>query len=879
VHDNALATPLDPQLNPAVAQPTDLLTIPVGLYDLSAIRRSLEITTVVGHVYELRTTGKVYSGYYNDFDEMAKDAARLSHTPGVTGVFITINPVLPELLARTNNTVALAQRGISTSDKEVLRRTTFVIDIDSVVRAAGISATEAEKEVTFSKAQEVRAYLDSIGFPVPLFADSGNGNHLRFDIDLPNDAPSKKLLENALKGLALKFNDAATKVDTTLFNASRICKIYGTRSAKGADMPDRPWRITRIIEEGSGIVVTREQLEKLAALLPTKQTSIKKSLLVQSTSTDANAHDWTPEEVEAMMAAFGLMHKGRAEYGDGFKWQLDACIFDSSHQGTDAVLYLFRNDTGTFYFTYKCSHDSCQQFKGRTQFITELKKQNPEVEVDFHDKPSSLHVGTATIESHDDPDDMFVAKYGYTDSGNGNLFVKHNKDRVRFCPSLNHAGWFVWNGQRWEQDPLKQVTEYARTVMNDMLMSATAKFTTLAANNPARQTAEAAMKWARASLSHRRIQDMLAQAGAGTDLCVAGDIFDARPELLNLQNGTLNLDTSDFYPARKEDLLTQISNVSYTLGAICPRWQKFLNEVTEGDIETQNYLQRVFGYMLTGDQREQCFFVFYGRGGTGKGVFWRTLQGMLGDYFSTASMGLFVNSGSQQAVGEAASPAKAALAGKRVVVTSELDEGVRFNEALLKLVTGGDSLTARKLHQPPFTFQPQCKPVFMTNYLPRTSDFSGGLEQRLRIVKFNRQFRDTADEVKDLHKTFVAEYDGILQWALAGLKEVREHGLQEPASVKENVKAYMRNENAVSRWLDERTVPCPDELLAVEAYKDFHLWSDFGNEACKKRSNKWFYSQLEDLGIDSRHSMGGTMVKGFRLRSSVPSVTVTVGKQ
>lgn len=472
----------------------------------------------------------------------------------------------------------------------------------------------------------------------------------------------------------------------------------------------------------------------------------------------------------------------------------------------------------------------------------------------------------------------FVVPYGQTDSGNGQLFVRFNKDRALYCPSLNHAGWFVWDGQRWAQDPLKQVTEYARAVMNAMLVTATKKFASTSAENPIHSAAEYAMKWAKASLSHRRIQDMLAEASAGTELCVEGDIFDARPELLNLQNGTLNLDNGEFYPARKEDLLTQIANVSYTLGATCPLWQKFLDEVTEGDKEIQNYLRRVFGYMLTGDQREQCFFVFYGRGGTGKGVFWRTLQGMIGDYFATASRGLFVNSGSQQTVGEAASPATAALAGKRVVVTSELDEGVQFTVDLLKAVTGGDSITARKLHQLPFTFLPQCKPVFMTNYLPRTTDFSGGLEQRLRIVKFNRQFRDTADEVKDLYKTFVAEYDGILQWALQGLKEVREHGLQEPASVKENVKAYMHNENAVSRWLDERTVACSDEILALAAYTDFHIWAEFGNEFGKKKSNKWFYSQLETLGVEAGKSRLGVVLRGLRLRTSVPSVTVTVGK-
>jgi len=102
---------------------------------------------------------------------------------------------------------------------------------------------------------------------------------------------------------------------------------------------------------------------------------------------------------------------------------------------------------------------------------------------------------------------------------------------------------------------------------------------------------------------------MLSQAGQGTSICVTGDAFDAKLELLNLQNGTVNLDTGEFYQARREDMLTQIANVAYDTNALCPRWERFVSEALESDLETVRYLQRVTGYLLTGSQREQCFLM------------------------------------------------------------------------------------------------------------------------------------------------------------------------------------------------------------------------------------------------------------------------------
>ena len=357
----------------------------VLLSDEPEIRRSLSVMLRPGHVYELRTVGKTWSGYFDDFDKMAEEAACLSGADGIEGVYCTINPCDPNLLARAANRVKWAKPGNTTSDREIVRRFTFLIDVDSATRPTGISATEEEKKKTLVKALEVKEYLESRGWPKPLFADSGNGNHLRFRVDLPNDERSKQLLGNCLAALAAEFNDGDNKIDTKVFNASRICKIYGTLAAKGDDVPSRPHRICCILEEGDSANATLEQLQALADdYTPTKagakaaQTSgVKRGGLVISNL----RYRYTPEEIEALLDAYGVERSEKMDYEKGFKWQI-TCIFDPSHRKPDAVVYLHPSDDGYTFASENCSHDSCKG-RGWKEFVKKLREQNPDLDEDW----------------------------------------------------------------------------------------------------------------------------------------------------------------------------------------------------------------------------------------------------------------------------------------------------------------------------------------------------------------------------------------------------------------------------------------------------------------------------------------------------------------
>ena len=187
---------------------------------LDAARLMLE----PGSVAELRTpnTNKgTVSGYFDDFDKLAAGAAEWDGK--APGVYVTLNPVNPDLLARAVNRLTGYAR-FTTSDTDIVRRRWLPIDCDPV-RSAGISSTEEEHDAAIARTREIGQWLGKQGWQRPVWADSGNGGHLLYRIDLPNDQDSTLLVQRCLEALDLRFSDAVVTVDTGNHNAARIWKL------------------------------------------------------------------------------------------------------------------------------------------------------------------------------------------------------------------------------------------------------------------------------------------------------------------------------------------------------------------------------------------------------------------------------------------------------------------------------------------------------------------------------------------------------------------------------------------------------------------------------------------------------------------------------
>jgi hypothetical protein len=175
--------------------------------------------------------------------QMAENAFDL--TAVARGVYFTMNPLKPEILARRANRVGYANTGESSGDKNVMARRWLLIDADPV-RDAHISSTDAEKAAALEIVRAIRVDLDAQGWPTPIMGDSGNGYHLLYPIDLPADDGG--VVERTLKALAAKYNTPEVHIDEKVFNAARICKLPGTLARKGDNVPDRPHRRARLLE-------------------------------------------------------------------------------------------------------------------------------------------------------------------------------------------------------------------------------------------------------------------------------------------------------------------------------------------------------------------------------------------------------------------------------------------------------------------------------------------------------------------------------------------------------------------------------------------------------------------------------------------------------
>ena len=234
-----------------------------------SISEAMSILLEPDSIVELRapgTQGHTLSGYFDDHSLLAKAAAGLSGK--APGVYVTLNPVRTDLLARAVNRVIRFAKN-TTSDSDILSRRWFALDFDPV-RPSGISATDAEHEAALDRMQQCKDWLRTQGWPDPVLADSGNGGHLLYRIDLPNDAASTDLVKRCLQALGLLFSDDQVIVDLSTYNASRIWKVYGTLAAKGDNTPDRPHRLAKLLEVPSRIeVVSPELLAQLAAMVPT----------------------------------------------------------------------------------------------------------------------------------------------------------------------------------------------------------------------------------------------------------------------------------------------------------------------------------------------------------------------------------------------------------------------------------------------------------------------------------------------------------------------------------------------------------------------------------------------------------------------------------
>ena len=218
------------------------------LVDRAEIDRAIALLFKLSDGVEVRipkTRAGTVAGYFDDLTVMATAICGADASYRPSGVYFVLNEINPALLGRAYN--RLRERAeLTTSDNNILRRRWLPIDLDPV-RPAGVSSSDEEHEAALDRARTIADDM-ATEWERPMIGDSGNGAHLLYPIDLPNDAASLKSVAGLLADLDRRYSDHVVKVDTTSANAARIWKVYGTVARKGDSIPGRPHRVSRILK-------------------------------------------------------------------------------------------------------------------------------------------------------------------------------------------------------------------------------------------------------------------------------------------------------------------------------------------------------------------------------------------------------------------------------------------------------------------------------------------------------------------------------------------------------------------------------------------------------------------------------------------------------
>jgi hypothetical protein len=318
--------------------------------DIDEIRRALALLFEEGQVAELRALEvldrgrtRTYSGYFDSMELLAAEAAKLSGR--AKGVYITVNEVDRPLLARRANRVAaVGDKEPLTGDPAVSRRRFLMVDADPA-RAAGISSSDDEHAVAIQRVRDVRDGLSQMGWPEPILADSGNGGHLLYRVDLPADDGG--LVKRCLEALHERYGDDRVSIDRTVHNPSRIWKLYGTQARKGDDTPDRPHRLARLLEVPDELVAADEALlQALAGPM-----AALKEMQTQPRSKDRER----TFDLEAWLVEHHLEADGPKPWNGGEVWTFKVCPWNPDH--ADGAAFVGHLANGAL--TAGCHHDGC----------------------------------------------------------------------------------------------------------------------------------------------------------------------------------------------------------------------------------------------------------------------------------------------------------------------------------------------------------------------------------------------------------------------------------------------------------------------------------------------------------------------------------------
>lgn len=435
-------------------------------------------------------------------------------------------------------------------------------------------------------------------------------------------------------------------------------------------------------------------------------------------------------------------------------------------------------------------------------------------------------------------------KFNLTEMGNSERLVYRNRQDIRYCHVWK--SWMIWDGLRWVQDKSDKIKMIAKEVVRSIYFEA-------GQESDATERKEIS-KHARKSESSHNVNAMITLAES--EVPVRVEELDQDPWLFNCQNGTIDLKTGILSPHQRENYITKLSPVIYDKKAPHYLWDVFLDRVFDGNKDLIAFMQRAIGYSLTGLADEQCLFILHGSGANGKTTFLQTISEILSDYaMQTPTETLLV-----KAKG-AISNDVARLKGARFVIASEAEAEQRLAENLIKQMTGGDTISARFLHQEFFDFKPTHKMFLGTNHKPIINGTDNAIWRRIKLVPFEITIPETERDPKMLEK-LLQEKEGILAWAVEGCLLWQAEGLGTPAVVKQATAGYREEMDVLSQFISDTCKIGGDLLVpSKELFCAFEKWCSSNGE--QQITHRKFTQRLKEMKFETLQ-IGSDRKRGFK---------------
>lgn len=375
--------------------------------------------------------------------------------------------------------------------------------------------------------------------------------------------------------------------------------------------------------------------------------------------------------------------------------------------------------------------------------------------------------------TEEEPEDD-TRMYTRTDVGNAERFVRDNGSDVHYCHAT--SSWYIWNGRQWLVDCVGQVRCRARATVRSIYAEAAV----ITKDSDRVKMAD----WAKTSEGNARITAMLSEAESMPPVPIELNAFDNDINLLNVQNGTIDLTTGKLHPHRKDDMISKMAPTMFVEDAQCPMLDKFL-ATSVPDADVRSFLPRAVGYTLTGSTEEEALFMVHGPTAAGKSTLMEGLISTLGPYGVTLDFSVLLKAKSDPD-GRGANPEISKLPGIRLAMSIEVDEGRTLAEGLVKSMTGGDTISARGLYEKRNTeFIPQFKLWLVANDAPNMKSTDDALWRRIVVIPFNHTIpvEDRDPAVKRTLRNTDEGRSALLWWAVKGCLEYKRIGLQVPESI------------------------------------------------------------------------------------------------